>query len=157
MRLVGAVVRFVRRLAFVALLGVAAIASLLARGEFSLADGVITALLATPPAILLVFAAGLREIMRLPERLRRMPQQGSEQLAELTRIAGEARAAGFRRTPSLLWRLRGVVGSTRDVVGFAVPLRVFTPPFLALTLAASFVSGFLIFAGLIALIVLAVG
>jgi hypothetical protein len=155
LRFVGAVVRFVTRLAFVALLGVAAIAGVLARGEFSLADGVITAILAIPPAILLVFAAGLRELARLPERLRRMPREGSEQLAELTRLAGEARRAGFRRAPSLLWRLRGVVGSTRDLVGFAVPLRVFTPPFLALTFAAGALSVLLVPAGLIALVVLA--
>ena len=156
-RLIGAVVRFVSRLGFVGLLAVAAIASVLARGEFTLADGIITALLAAAPVILIVFAAGLREVARLPERLRRMPHQGSEQLAELSRIAGEARAAGFRRAPSLLWRLRGVVGSTRDLVGFALPLRIFTPQFLALTLGAAFFSAFLIFAGLIALIVLAAG
>lgn len=154
---VGAVVRFVRRLAFVDALAVAAIASVLARGAFSLADGVITAILLIPPALLLFFAAGLREVMRLPERLRRMPNQGSEQLSELTRIAGQARSAGFRRAPSILWRLRGVVGSTRDLVGFAVPLRVFTPQFLALTLGAAGFSFFLVFAGLIALVVLVLG
>ncbi len=156
-RLLGAVVRFVRRLAFVALLGVAAIASLLARGGFTAADGVITLVLAAAPAILLVFAAGLREVMRLPERLRRMPPQGTGRLAELTRIAGEARTAGFRRAPTLLWRLRGIVGSTRDVVGFAVPLRVFTPPFLGLTLVAVALSLLLVPAGLVALVALAVG
>jgi hypothetical protein len=157
LRFVGAVVRFVSRLAFVAFLGVAAIAAVLARGEFSLADGVITAILLLPPAILLLFAAGLREVSRLPERVRRMPWQGSEQLAELTRLAGEARRAGFRRAPSLLWRLRGVVGSTRDLVGFAVPLRVFTPQFLALTFAAAALSFLLVCGGLIALVVLALG
>ena len=157
MRFVGGVVRFARRLAFVGVLAVAAIASVLARGDFSVADGVITAILLVAPVILLLFAAGLREVMKLPERLRRMPHQGSEQLSELTRIAGEARSAGFRRAPSILWRLRGVVGSTRDLVGFAVPLRVFTPQFLALTLGAAAFSFFLAFAGLIALVVLALG
>ena len=157
LRFVGVVVRFVRRLAFVGLLAVAAIASVLARGDFSVADGVITAILLIAPAILLFFAAGLREVLRLPERLRRMPHQGSEQLAELTRIAGEARRTGFRGAPSLLWRLRGVVGSTRDLVGFALPLRVFTPQFLALTFGAAAFSFLLVFAGLIALVVLAFG
>ena len=155
-RLLGMIVRFVRRLAFVALLGVAAIAALLARGGFSAPDVVLTVILAAAPAILLVFAAGLREVIRLPERLRRMPQQGAEQLAELSQLAREARTAGFRRAPSLLWRLRGAVGSTRDLVGFAVPLRVFTPPFLGLTFFAACVSMLLVLAGLIALVVLAV-
>jgi len=155
-RLLGAVVRFVRRLAFVALLGVAAIATILARGDFSALDGVLTLILVAPPAVLLVFAAGLGEVMRLPERLRRTPHQGAEHLAELTRIAGDARTTGFRRAPSLLWRLRGAVGLTRDLVGFAVPLRVFTPQFLGLTFLASALSLLLVLAGLVALVVLAV-
>ena len=156
-RLLGAVVRFVQRLAFVALLGVAALASLLARGGFTAVDAVITVLLAAPPAVLLLFAAGLRGVMRLPERLRRMPQQGAGQLAELTRIAGAARTAGFRLAPSLLWRLRGAVGSTRDLVGFALPLRVFTPQFLGLTFLSSGLSVLLVLAGLVALVLLAAG
>lgn len=156
-RLLGAVIRLVARLALVALLGIAAIAAVLARGGFSVPDGAFTLALVAAPAILLLFAAGLREVGRLPERLRRMPRQGADQLAELTRIAGEARTSGLRRAPSLLWRLRGAVGSTRDLVGFALPFRVFTPPFLALTFFAAALSMALALAGLVALIVLAVG
>lgn len=156
-RLLGVVVGFIVRLALAGLLGVAAIAAVLARGGFSAPDGVVTLILIGPPAILLLFALGLREVTRLPERLRRMPRQGADQLAELSRIAGEARTSGFRRAPSLLWRLRGVVGSTRELVGFALPFRVFTPPFLALTFFAALVSVILVLAGLVALVVLAVG
>ncbi|HVM69747.1 MAG TPA: hypothetical protein VM204_07930, partial [Gaiellaceae bacterium] len=116
-----------------------------------------TVILLAPPVILLLFSSGLTEVARLPERLRRMPNQGAEQLAELTSIAGEARRAGFRRAPRLLWRLRGVVGSSRDLVGFALPLRVFTPGFLGLTALAAFLSLVLIGGGFIALIVLALG
>ena len=152
---VGRLVGFLRRLAFVGILAVAAIASVLARGAFSVGDGVLTAILLIAPAILLFFAAGVRKLMRLPERLGRMPQQGSEQLAELTRIAGEASRAGFRGTPSFLWRLRTIVGSSRDLVGFALPLRVFTPQFLAVTAGAVAFSFLLVAAGLIALLVLA--
>jgi hypothetical protein len=107
------------------------------------------------PAIVLLFLAGVRELLELPERLRRMPQRGTEQLNELTRIAGEARAASWSRTPSLLWRLRGLVSSTRDLVGFALPLRVLAPPFLALTFGAVVTCAILIGVGLIALLVLA--
>ncbi len=156
-RFVDAVVRLVVRLALVALLGIAALAAVLARGGFSALDGVLILVLVAAPAILLLFAAGLREVARLPERLRRMPTQGRDQLAELTRIAGAARGSGFRRAPSLLWRLRGVAGSTRDLVGFAVPLRVFTPPFLALTFFAGAFCVLLVPAGLVALVALAVG
>lgn len=152
---VRGVVRVLNGLAFAALLGVAAIASVLARGGFEAVDVVVTIVLLAPPGILFLFASGLREVLRLPERLRRMPSQGAEQLSELTRIAGAARTGGFRRAPSLLWRLRGVVGSSRDLVGFALPLRVLTPGFLGLTALAGFFSLILIGAGIIALIVLA--
>ncbi|MBA2331176.1 MAG: hypothetical protein H0V94_00085 [Actinobacteria bacterium] len=156
-RLLGAAVRFIVRLAFAALLGIAAIAAVLARGDFSALDGVLVLVLVSAPAVLLLFALGLREVARLPERLRRMPRQGADQLAELSRIAGEARNSGFRRAPSLLWRLRGAIGSTRDLVGFALPFRVFTPPFLALSFFGAMVSVILVLAGLVALVVLAVG
>ena len=86
-----------------------------------------------------------------------MPGQGAENLAELRSIAGEMRSAGVRKAPSVLWRLRRVVGSSRDLVGFALPLRVFTPGFLGLTALAAFFCLILIGAGFIALVVLALG
>jgi len=131
------IVGFIRRLALVAIAAVVLIAALLARGEFSVGDTVITVLLLVPPAILLVFAQGLREVLALPERLRKIPGEGQEQLAELTRIAGEARTTRASGVPLLLWRLRGSLGSLRDVAGLALPLRVFTPGFLGLTAIAA--------------------
>ena len=131
------IVGFIRRLAFVAIGGVVLIAALLARGEFSAGDTVITVLLLVSPVILLLFAQGLREVLALPERLRKMPGDGQAQLAELTRIAGEARTTRASGVPLLLWRLRGSLGSFRDVAGLALPLRVFTPSFLGLTAIAT--------------------
>lgn len=151
------VARFLRRLALLDLAAVALIVAALARGGFGVADAVVAIVLLAPAAILLFFGAGLLELMKLPERLRRMPTQGAEQLAELNRIAGDARGASWSSTPGVLWRLRGLAGSTRDLVGFALPLRIFTPGFLGLTLLAGFASTFLIFAGLIALVVLVAG
>lgn len=151
------IIRFVRRLAFVAIAGVAAIAALLARGELSTGDAVLAILLLAPAAILLFFAQGLREVLALPERLRRMPGDGQERLAELTRIAGDARTTGARGVPQLLWRLRGSVGSLRDVAGLALPLRVFTPGFLGLTALAALCCVVLAGAGLVALLVLVAG
>ena len=148
------IIRFLRRLAFVAIAGVALIALLLARGEFSAGDGVITLLLLAPPAILLFFAQGLREVLALPERLRKIPGEGQERVAELTRIAGEARTARTRSVPMLLWRLRGSLGSLRDVAGLALPLRVFTPGFLGLTALAGLLCFVLAGAGVVALLVL---
>jgi hypothetical protein len=148
------VIRFLRRLAFVAIGGVAAIALLLARGEFSTGDAVITLLLLAPPAIVLFFAQGLREVLALPERLRKVPGEGQERLAELTRIAGETRTTRARGVPLLLWRLRGSLGSLRDVAGLALPLRVFTPGYLGLTALATLFCFVLAGAGLVALLVL---
>jgi hypothetical protein len=156
-RFLGGVVRLVRRFAVVTIVAVALIAALLARGGFGAAELVVTIVLLAPPALLLFFAAGLSELLRLPDRLRRLPREGTTQLAELSRLAGEARTARLRRAPWVLWRLRGAVGSTRDLVGFALPLRVLTPPFLGLVLLASLCCLVLLGVGVIALIVLALG
>ena len=56
--------------------------------------------------------------------------------------------------PLLLWRLRGSVGSLRGLVGFAPPLRTFTPGFLGLTAIAALCCILLAAAGLVALLVL---
>ncbi len=151
------IVKTVRAFAFAAALGVAAIAALLARGGFETVDAVVVVLLLLAPALLLFFAAGVGELLRLPERLRRLPTDSTDQLTELRRIAGDARRTGFRGAPRLLWRLRGAVGSTRDLVGFALPLRVLTPAFLGLTLVAGLFCTILVGAGAIALVVLALG
>ncbi len=155
-RLVRAVVRTLGLLALAAVVGVGLLAILLARGGFSVLEIVLAVMLLAPPAIVLLFAMGARELLELPERLRRMPQRGTEQMAELTRIAGETRAASWRRAPFLLWRLRGLSSSTRDLIGFALPLRVLAPPFLALTFGAVVTCAILTGVGLIALLVLAV-
>jgi hypothetical protein len=154
-RVVRGFVKLIRGLAFATVVAVAVIASALGRGGFDEAEIVVTLLLLGPPAVLLFFAAGLNELARLPERVRRLPGQGAENLAELQVLAGEMRDARVRRAPSVLWRLRRVVGSSRDLVGFALPLRVFTPGFLGFTALAAFVCLILIGAGFIALIVLA--
>jgi hypothetical protein len=150
-------VRFLRRLAFAALIGVALLAAVLARGGFSVGDAVLTAILLAPPAILLFFAQGMAELIALPDRLRRMPGEGGQRLQELTQLAGQARRTRLRGMPLLLWRLRGTVGSLRDVAGVALPLRVLAPPFLGLTAIALLLCIVLTGVGVIALVVLAVG
>ena len=150
-------IRLLRRLALVGALGVAAIALLLLRDGVEPLDAVLIVLLLAPPAIVLLFAQGVRELLALPDRLRNVPGEGQERLAELTRIAGAARTTRARAMPLLLWRLRGTIGSLRDVAGVALPLRVLTPGFLGLTALATFLCVALPGAGLIALLVLAAG
>lgn len=157
-RFLHGLVRLVRRLAIAGAAGVAAIALLLRRADgFGPLDGAVTILLLAPTAILLLFGQGILELASLPDRLRRLPLEGQQRLEQLARLAGEARTARARNAPLLLWRLRGAVGSLREVAGIALPLRVLTPGFLALAALAALVSAALAGAGLIALLVVALG
>ena len=151
-----AFVRFVRRLAIAAVIAVAFLAAVLARGGYSAADAVLTVLLLGPPAILLFFAQGLAKLIALPERLLRMPAESGQRLEELTRLADDVRTS--RRpngVPSLLWRLRGTLGSFRDLAGVALTMRVLAPASLGLTAVAALICVVLTCAGVIALVVLA--
>lgn len=155
-RFARGLVRTLRKLALAGALGVVPIAFLLRRYDgFGVLDGVLVLALLVPAAILLLFAQGVLELVSLPERLRRLPGEGQERLAELGRIAGDARSARARSVPFLLWRLRGSIGSLRDVAGIALPLRVVTPAFLGLTAVSALLSVALACAGVIALAVLA--
>jgi len=153
-RAVRKIATFVRRLALAGLAGVVLVALVLARDGYAATDVLLTLLLLVPPAIVFFFSRGLREVLALPERLRRVPGEGQARLAELTRVAGTARTTRARGLPLLLWRLRGSLGSVRDVAGFALPLRVFTPPFLALAALAGLLCVALAAGGLVALAVL---
>ena len=110
-------VRKLRRLAFAAAAGVAAIALLLGRDGVEGADAVFALLLLAAPVFLLFFTSGILELVSLPDRLRKAPGEGQERLTELGRVAGQARTARVRSVPFLLWRLRGTIGSMRGVAG----------------------------------------
>jgi hypothetical protein len=156
-RLVRALVRQLRRLAIASAVAVIPIALLLRRDGFEAGDAVLTVLLLVPAAVVLFFAQGLVELVSLPERLRRIPGEGQERLTEVARLSGEMRQARLRRAPIVLWRLRGAIGSLRDVAGIALPLRVLTPAFLGGAALATAVCLVLVPVGLIALVVLAAG
>lgn len=153
--LIRGFVRFVRRLSLVAIGAVVVLVVLLQRNGFTAADAVLTIVLLAPPAVLLVFAQGVRELLSLPDRLRGMPGEGEERLAELTRLVGQARTTRARGVPLLLWRLRGAFGSVRDVAGVAVPVRVFTPAFLGLATVSALLCVLLPAVVLIVLLVVA--
>ena len=150
-------VRLVKRLAFAAVIGVALLAAVLARGGFSSGDATLTVLLLAPPAMLLFFAQGVAELIAVPERLRRLPGEGGQRLQELTQVAGAAQRTRLTGLPSLLWRLRGTVGSVRDLAGVALPFRVLTPTFLGLTAIAALLCVVLTGVGVVALLSLAFG
>ena len=71
------------------------------------------------------------------------------------RLTADARNATWRRSPLLLWRTGSFVSATRDLVRIALPLKIFVPGFLWLTLAAVVVCVVLVGVGVISLFVLA--
>lgn len=150
-------VRALRKLALAGAAGTGAVALALARGGFSTEDAVTTVLLLAAPVVVLLFAQGLAEVGALPARLRAVPAEGQERLSELGRVAGQRGNARLRSLPGLIWRLRGTVGSVRDVAGIAVPLRVFAPPFLLLAALSALGCLVLAGAGVVALILVATG
>jgi hypothetical protein len=156
-RVIQSLVRTLRRLALVAALAVIPIALLFRRDGFDSLDAIVSIALLAPSVIVLLFVRGVLQVVSLPDRFRRMPGEGQERVTELARIAGDARTIRPRSAPLLLWRLRGSIGSIRDVAGIALPLRIFTPGFLTVTAFAAFGCLILACAGLIALIVLAAG
>ena len=157
-RTVRNLVRTARQLALAAAASVLLIALLLWRDHgFDGADAVLTALLLTPSAIVFFFTRAVMELVSLPGRLQRVPGESQEQVAEFARTAANARTARARNLPLLLWRLRGPVGTFRDVAGAALTFRAFTPVFLGATAIAAFACLVLVGVGLVALIVLALG
>lgn len=155
--LIRGFVRFVRRLAFVAIGATVVLVLLLQRDGFTADEAVLTILFLTPPAILLFLAQGVQALLSFPDRLRQMPAEGGERIAELTQFAGQTGTRRARGLPLLLWRLRGTVGSARDLAGVAVPLRLFTPGFLAVAAFAALFCILLPAIVLITLLVVAVG
>jgi hypothetical protein len=155
--LIRVFVRFVRRLALAALGAIVLLVVVLQRNGFTAAEAVLTIVFLAPPAILLFFAQGVQELLSLPDRLRRVPGEGEERLAELSRLAGQARATRIRGLPLLVWRLRGALGSVRDVAGVALPLRAFTPAFLGLAVLSALACLLIPMIVLIALLVVAAG
>jgi hypothetical protein len=154
--IVRAVVRAFVLLALGAGAGVGLLGVLFAREGLDGAEIVFLVLLLGAPLVVLMFAAGLRSLVELPERVLRMPRRGVDQVDALTRIADDARTARWRHAPFLLWRVGSLVSSTRDLVRIALPLRIFVPGFLWLTLASVVVCAVLVGIGMIALVVLAV-
>ena len=157
-RTIRGFVRVLRRLALAAAAVALLIALLLRRdGGFDGADAVLTLLLLTPPAIVFFFTRGVLELVSLPGRLQRVPGESQQQIAELTRIAGDARAAKARNAPFLLWRLRGTAGSAPRRRGHRLLLPRLHTAFLTATALSALACVAIVGAGLIALLVVVLG
>jgi hypothetical protein len=163
--LAAAVARAVRALAFaglgaVAVIAVAVVARWLPEETGSrVALAVVLALLLVPPGILLAFYLSLRELVALPERLRRYPDLPREHVAELAAIvrdADDASRPAWRRLPRSAWRLSRLVRSARELLAPHAPvLPLLSPPFLAATAASALACVLLVGAALVVALVVA--
>jgi FtsH-binding integral membrane protein len=157
MAVLRGLVRLLRRLAVAGVLGAAAVALALAREGMSTGEWLLFVLLLAAPVVVLFFAQAVNEVAELPERVRRVPGETSEQLSGLSQVAQQARTARLRNVPGLLWRLRGSVGGVRGLAGIALPLRAFTPGFVTMAAISAGVCLAAAIAGVVSLLVLAVG
>jgi hypothetical protein len=103
---------------------------------------VVCAIAAAPPLLLFLFAATLKALAELPERVRSIPREAGERAEELQRLGERARAAqtrrGLRQLPLTLWQLVRVGRSSRELLTpYAGVVPLLRLPFLAWTLAAA--------------------
>jgi hypothetical protein len=127
------------RLAVLALVSALAIGSVLLRDGLPESTGaavvkVLTLVLAfAPPIVLAAFWLVLRELLDLPERLRRMPREAREHGEELRRVVDAARARpGGVTIPLQLWRLARLSARSRELLSVYAPIApLLSPAFLA--------------------------
>jgi hypothetical protein len=117
------------------------------------------ALVVTPPVVLGAFWVVLGELLRLPERVRRMPLETREHAEEVRRLAADARARrGARSVPGQIWRLARLWVSSRELLTpYAPLLPLFSLPFLAAVVASAAAAVAEAVAALVVLLVLAFG
>ena len=125
-----------------------------------IALGLLLALLFLPPGILFAFYLALRELIELPERLRRypdLPREHAAELAALLRDADDPARPAWRRLPRSAWRLSTLVRSARELLApHASVMPLVSPPFLVATLAAAAACVLLVGAAVIVTLVAAV-
>ena len=141
----AAVQRGVARLGVAALAAAAVLVYALLHG--GLGDGtetglraLATVLVLAPPVILLVFWFALRELLEVPDRIRRLPNASREHAGELGRLAGEVRSpgrSGWWRLPAHLLRMVTAANSAREALTPYAPVLAFmSVPFLISTMFA---------------------
>lgn len=114
----------------------------------------------SPPLILGTFWLVLGELVRLPDRLRRVPldaREHGEQLRELFERARSARGGKLRLT-RILWHVTRVGSSARETLTpYAPLLPLLSLPFLAATAVAALAAAVEVLAACVVAVVLATG
>ncbi len=111
-----------------------------------------------PPVFLLFFASLLSEVLRLPDKLRALPDVGPAHARELSELVREAHSKGatvhLRTLPRDLWRLGRLVLELRDdIPTTSVVLSLVRVPML-IAVAIAFVAGLFLMALAVALVLL---
>jgi hypothetical protein len=154
--------RWVLRLAVIAALAAAVLAYAIVRDGFPAdGDGVVAVLgiaaVAFPPTMLAAFYVALGELVRFPERVRRLPLDAREHGEQLRAIVDEARIASGRRLRIIrtLWRTLRTTNSARETfTPYAPLLPLVSVPFLAGTAVAALAAAVeIVVAGVVALVV----
>lgn len=99
-------------------------------------------LLAGPAGVLFFLSLTLREVLQLPQRIRRLPEVGREHAGELAGLAATARRRerlGITGLFGGLWKLGRLLVSGRDALLVHAPLVTLARPALLVLLPAAFV------------------
>jgi hypothetical protein len=94
----------------------------------------------TPPVILLAFWLALGELVRLPERLRRLPLEAREHGEQLRSLLDSARSVGGSRfgLARIVWRTTRAASAARETLTpYAPLLPLVSVPFLVATAVAA--------------------
>jgi hypothetical protein len=97
------------------------------------------ALAVAPPAILTLLWFLLGELVRLPDRIRRMPMDTRQHAEELGRLVNDARTRrGLRFVPGQVWRFGLLTSSSKELLTpYAPLLPLFSLTFLAVVAAGA--------------------
>jgi hypothetical protein len=157
--------RWILRLGLAAVVAAAVLTYAIVRAGFpDGAKGVLAvigiAAVISPPVILAAFWLALGELVRLPDRLRRVPleaREHGEQLRELFDRARSARGSKLQLT-RILWHVTRLGASARETLTpYAPLLPLLSVPFLAATAIAAVAVAVEVLAACIVAVVLATG
>ena len=117
------------------------------------------AVVVAPPLVLGAFWVVLRELLGLPDRLRRTPLEARQHGEELRRIVDEARARRGRSTvPLQIWRLARLTAASRELLTpYAPVLPLLSPGFLAAVVVAASATVAEVIVAVVVLVVIALG
>jgi hypothetical protein len=121
------------------------------------ARGVILVALLAPPVVLLLFAAGLRELQHLPERARALPADVRDRARDLRERARVSQPKGILGAIVALFRMGRQVLASRDALSpFEAVAIVLRPAMLLAALFAALAAVLEIPAAILFLLILAV-